>query len=99
MISGSEELIKEVSMQTVKVTQLEHQIESLSLAEQIRMLEKLVQNLKQIVTPTAHVANSTALKSSAITKQLNKIYVEVDSALDHPFIHAQSATLARDDWR
>lgn len=86
-------------MQTVKITQLEHQIESLSLAEQIRMLEKLVQNLKQVVAPNGNAANTPALKSSAITKQLNQIYLKADSGLELHLIHAQTATLARDDWQ
>lgn len=80
---------------SITTNQLEQQIETLSLSEQIRILEKLVKHLKDVVTPTKHMQTQPSL----ITRQLNRIYSEVDSSLDSHLMHAQTAILARGEWK
>lgn len=84
---------------SMTVNQLEHQIETLPLAEQIRMLEKLVRNLKQCLVPSPLTSKTSMPKSANITEQLNSIYAEENSHLNSHFVHAQSVTLAKDEWQ
>ena len=81
----------------VGINHLEQQIEALPPVDQIMMLERIVQHLKQLLL--AHpIDNVPRTTSREMTEKLNLVYKSETSQLDPQLFDAQSASLCKDEW-
>ena len=82
----------------MSISEIEHQIKNLPQADQIKMLERIVRNLKKtIVNPD--IKRLPKAECKGLTEQLNRIYSVEESRLDCHFINAQIKSIDRDDWQ
>jgi hypothetical protein len=83
---------------TMAITQIERQIEELPVVEQLKMLERMVRHLRQLLLSQS-VVSASQTQRKRLTEQLNHVYKVEASRLDKQFAHAQIAVLALDDWQ
>lgn len=84
---------------SVAISEIEHQIEALPPADQIKMLERILRHLKQLLLAQPVATGLPQTERKGITEQINRIYSVEASHLDRQFINAQFASIGRDEWR
>lgn len=72
------------------VTQIEHEIESLPLAERKKLLSWMQRTL--------HVSATMEEKRKRLTDAVNRVYASEDAGVDKHLINAQLSSLERDEW-
>ena len=83
---------------SMAITQIERQIEELPVVEQIKMLERMVRHLRQLLLSQS-VASASQTQRKRLTELLNHVYKAETSGLDKQLAHAQIAALGPDDWQ
>ncbi|MBI4753221.1 hypothetical protein HY793_02460 [Candidatus Desantisbacteria bacterium] len=86
-------------LKSVAIRQIEYQIKALPPVDQIKMLERIVYNLKQLLLARPVVAGLLQTEHKGITERINRIYSVESSQIDCQFINAQNVSIDRDEWR
>ncbi|MFH1098151.1 MAG: hypothetical protein ABH886_08650 [Candidatus Desantisbacteria bacterium] len=86
-------------LKSVSIRQVEHQIKAFPPIDQIKMLERIIHNLKQLLLARPIVAGLLQAKHKKITERLNRIYSVESSQIDCQFIDAQNVSIGQDEWR
>jgi len=77
--------------------QIEQQIESLPPVEQIKMLERIVCHLKQLLL-TQSTATTPVTGCKGIAGKLNQVYKAEPPHMDQRLFSAQLTSIGRDEW-
>ena len=83
---------------SLTISEIEHQIKNLPQADQIKMLERIVHNLKKTLA-NPDITRLPKAECKGLTEQLNRIYLVEESQLGCHFINAQIKSIDRDDWQ
>lgn len=81
------------------ISQIENQIKNLPPNHQIKMLERVVRNLQQVLVARHDITNMPKAERKGMTEQINRIYSVEASQLDRQFIDAQFTSIDQDEWR
>jgi len=79
------------------INRIEQQIEALPPVEQIMMLERIVQHLKQLLLAQP-ITVAPQKEGKGIAEKLNQVYKTETSRLDPQLINAQCTSFSRDEW-
>ena len=82
----------------VAINHIEQQIEALPPVDQIMMLERIVQHLKELLLAHPIATNVPQTKFKGMTEKLNLVYKSETSQLEPQLFNAQSASLGKDKW-
>jgi len=80
------------------IHKIEQQIEALPPVEQVMMLERIVQHLKQLLLAQP-IAAAPRTECKRIVEKLNQVYKTDTSILDSYVFNAQLTSIGREDWR
>ena len=83
-------------LRPVSINHIEQQIEVLPPVDQLMMLERIVQHLKQLLL--THPIAAPRTESKVMTEELNRVYKSETSQLDPQLFYAQSVSLGKDEW-